>query len=398
MVGAEQRWSTRPALRTVVVSVHTVATLTRLQDVIGLVESDPRVQLVYTQVPDQLGNGVDWWLRRLGARVMPWSEIPKESFDLALAASLHELSAVQARRLVLPHGAGFIKVWQDSVLPGLVTRNQVYGLDDFSLLDEHGEVVPTSLVLPHSINLETLRRQCPKAVPVAVVAGDPCYDSMVASLHRREQFRRELAVRPGQKLVVLASTWGRQSLFGARLDLYTSLMSTLPADHRVIGVVHPAVWAEHGPRQVLAWLSEARARGVDVVAPGGDWRPLVIAADWVIGDHSSVSVYGAAIGVPFTLAQYPRDEIDSGSVMADLAEVSPRLSSGAPAGQLAAAREAVPRQQKVAAEGVSSEPGRAAEILRREMYRLMDLEEPAYPARLSVDTRTRLAEDTDVYW
>jgi hypothetical protein len=370
----------------------------RLQDIVGLLETDPRIQLMYTQVPDQLGDGVGWWLRHLGVRTVPWAEIPKETFDLALAASLHELSAVQARRMVVPHGAGFIKLWPDWALPGAVTARQVYGLDDFSLLDEHGEVVPDSLVVPHASDLVTVDRQCPQASPVALVGGDPCYDSLVAGIRHRELFRRDLGVRSGQTLVVVASTWGKQSLFGARFDLYTSLLSTLPADHRVICVLHPAVWAGHGPRQVLAWLAEARAKGLDVVIPGGDWRPLLIAADWLIGDHTSIGVYGAAIGVPFTLAHYPADEVDPGSVMAALASVSPRLSAGSPSVQLATARAASPQQQQIAEAGVSSEPGRSAEILRREMYRLMDLEEPAQPPRSRAGMRTELTGDHDVYW
>jgi hypothetical protein len=401
MVGAEQRWSTLRPLRTVVVTVHTITTLMRLLDIVRLLESDPRVQLVFTKVPDQLGDGVDWWLRRLGAKVLPWEEIPKETFDLALSASLHQLDAVRARRLVVPHGAGFIKLWPAWAWNGPEDTRQAYGLDDLSLLDQHGDVIPDALVVPHAANLATVERQCPQALPVALVGGDPCYDGLLSSVLYRELFRRDMGVRAGQTLVVLASTWGEQSLFGARFDLFASLMSTLPADHRLVGVLHPGVWSEHGPRQVLAWLSHARAKGMDVVMPGGDWRGLLVAADWLISDHSSLSVYGAAIGIPLTLGYFPVAEVDPDSVMADLAAVSPRLTADPPAAQLYAARQARPEQQHVASRGVSSVPGQSAGILRTVMYRLMDLTEPpdpTEPPRPDRDSRPQLVQDGDLYW
>ena len=46
----------------------------RLEDIIPLVEIDTRVQLVFTQVPDELGDGVEQRLRDLEVRVISWEE------------------------------------------------------------------------------------------------------------------------------------------------------------------------------------------------------------------------------------------------------------------------------------------------------------------------------------
>src|SRR5919202_1349237 len=76
-------WRTVNVERVALVAAHTVASLMRLEDIIPLIEVDPRVQLVFTQVPDQLGDGVERRLSNLEVRVIPWEEATQKSFDLA---------------------------------------------------------------------------------------------------------------------------------------------------------------------------------------------------------------------------------------------------------------------------------------------------------------------------
>ncbi|MEV5447060.1 hypothetical protein AB0N23_31645, partial [Streptomyces sp. NPDC052644] len=75
---------------------HTIASCHRLLDVIEHVESDPRVQLVFTVAPDVFNHQVQRFLGRLGAIVLPWQQAVRERFDLSLAAAyggLHQLHA-----------------------------------------------------------------------------------------------------------------------------------------------------------------------------------------------------------------------------------------------------------------------------------------------------------------
>jgi len=119
-----------------------------------------------------------------------------------------------------------------------------------------GRVLADAIVLSHNKELAVLRRQCPEAVAAAVVAGDPCFDRLVASLPHRSTYRAALGVHDSQELVVVSSTWGQQSLFGRNHDLIPRLLDELdPAGFRVAALVHPAVWFGHGPRQIRAWLA-----------------------------------------------------------------------------------------------------------------------------------------------
>jgi hypothetical protein len=388
-------WKTVNVDRVVLVAVHTVATLMRLEDIIPLIEVDRRVQLVFTQVPDELGDGVEHRLRDLEVRVIPWEEATRRSFDLVISASLHQMERVRAGyRFAVPHGAGYNKLWPLVDWLGDKDERPVYGLDRRSLM-HNGRPVFDALVLPHPDHLATLERQCPESLPAAVLAGDPCLDRLVASLPDRERYRERLDVRPGQTLVAVASTWGPRSLMATQRDLLMRLSAELPSNHRVIATLHPAVWAEHGARQVRVWLRDVREAGVDLIDVGEDWRGLVSAADLLIADHSSVAVYAAAVGVPLLLSHFAVDEVDPNSIMTELAQVSPTLDHTKPLyDQLVEARLAPPIQWVAAAERVSAAPGRSAVILRETLYRLLELVEPALLARWTQVPVPRLVDDT----
>lgn len=382
--------------RVVLVAVHTVASLMRLEDIVPLLEIDRRVQLVYTQVPDQLGHGVHQRLQALDVKVIPWEEAQRQDFDLAISASLHQMERVNATfRFAVPHGAGFNKLWPLTDWNGDKNDRPVYGLDRRSLL-RNGRRVFDALVLPHQDNLNTLRRQCPESLPAAVLAGDPCLDRLTASLPDRDRYRELLGVRRGQVLVAVASTWGQRSLFATHHELLVRLPAELPANHRVIATLHPAIWAEHSARQVRAWVREARDAGVDLIDVGEDWRGLVSAADLLIADHSSISVYAAAVGVPLLLSHFAADEVAPDSIISEIAKVSPILDHAQPLyEQLYSARMTSSVQWVAAAERVSAARGSSAMILRQSLYELLDLTEPDLPVQWAKVPAPRTVKDVD---
>lgn len=373
-------WDTLPVSRTVLFAAHTVPGLDRLQDIALLLE-DRRVQPLYTHVPGFLGDGVDRRLHDLRDKVIPWSEATERQVDLVVGASPHRLEDVPARkRFAVPQGAGFTKLWRP---------------DSFSPLDGRGRPVLDALMLPHPEHPAAFVRQ----PSVAVVTGDPCYDRLARSADHRERYRAKLGVRDGQVLVVVASAWGQQSLLVLQGDLLRRLPVELPANHRVIATVHPAVWSEHGVRTVRRSLREVHEAGVDLVDAWEDWRGLVVAADVVIADHSSLAVYAAAIGVPVVLSHFPSGEVDPGSVLATLAACSPRLRRDLPLhGQLLAARNAQPAQMRVVGDRVAAKAGNVAGTVRETLYRLLKLPEPRGTASWPLVEVPRLVQDEHQLW
>jgi hypothetical protein len=163
------------------------------------------------------------------------------------------------------------------------TGRPAFGFDPDWLLHE-GRPVATATVLSHPEQLARLRGGCPPVAPTAVLAGDPCYDRILAALPQRERFRRALGVGPGQRLVLLNSTWSPRSFFGdegtdggpdgadPRADLLTGVLprltAELPADeYRLAAVLHPNIWYGHGPGQLRAWLDRAERAGLALIGP-----------------------------------------------------------------------------------------------------------------------------------
>ncbi|SDC91437.1 hypothetical protein [Actinokineospora iranica] len=368
------RWVTRAECRKVVVAVHTLVAGQRLLDVVDLVESDPRVQVVYTRAPDVFGAGVSGFLRSIGALEIPWAQAVRERFDLAIAAAYGGVDQLHGPLVLLPHGAGYGK--RANGIGG--ENGPVYGLDAQRLLRD-GRVLPSVLVLSHDEQRDVLAEQCPPAIDAALVAGDPCYDRMVLSAKSRERYRRALGVRRGRELVLVASTWGRTSLVGRDLPLFARLQRELdPKRFQVAATIHPAVWGGHGKRQLRAWLERPMARGLILVEPEVDWRPAVIAADHVIGDHGSTSVYAAAIGRSVLAADSPERDLDPGSPQALLADKAPRWKPGQRAEpQLRRAAKRLDGSLRAAvAARLTSRPGQSHRVLREKLYQLLRLPIP----------------------
>jgi hypothetical protein len=368
------RWVTRGSCRTLLAVVHSMVSCHRLLDVVDLVESDPRVQVVFTVAPDVFNAGVERHLHRLGALVIPWAQAIRETFDMALAASQGCLYSIHAPLMVMAHGAGHARMMHPPRAGGHRTRQPVvYGLDA-PRLTRDGRVLASAIVLTHQSEREILRRQCPEALPAAVVTGDICFDRLSAGVAQRRRYRRHLGVGDGERLVVVSSTWGRDGAFGGTPDLLPRLMDGLP-DGRLAALLHPAVWGAHGRRQVEAWTRDCREAGLILPDPGDDWRALIAAADAVIGDHGSVTAYAAGIGSPVLTLSGPRPHPAApGSAQEYVMSHAGRLDLAAPIdAQVAAAR---PLDADRVTSLLTSHPGQAGRRLRRAIYRLLRLSEP----------------------
>lgn len=371
---AESRqWLTLVGRKKVLAVIHTVTYGKRLLDILSLLEADFRLQVVFTAPPHAFGDDVPAFLARLGSVVLPWDQATRMTFDLALAAGPRGVQYIDAPLITLPHGANYLK----RVIGG--ANAGVAGLRRQDLLP--GGRLPAAVVVPHHAELSELARDCPEALPLAHVIGDPVHDRITASLPLRAAYRRALGLAEGQKLVVAVSTWGAHSSFGRFDALLPRLIGELPAArYRTALLVHPNVWAGHGAYQVRSWLARCGQLGIGVVPPEADWRSVLIAADWIIGDHGSVTLYGTLTGAPMLLAASPEREINPSSPAATLAARTPTLSPTHPLlDQLDyVAREYRPEEQAAIRARITSEPGRFNRNMRRLMYGILGMGQPAH--------------------
>ncbi|MDH2424913.1 hypothetical protein [Sphaerisporangium sp. TRM90804] len=363
--------------RTVLAVVHHGAAAGRLGDVVPLVERDRRVQVVYTVPPSSLYvGGAHDFLRDARALVMPWPQATHTRFDLAVAAGQGLLDRVHAPVMTLSHGAGPNAYVRRRDGDGPPAARAVTGLAP-QCLTTHGRVIPAAIMLGHEDHRRLLAGQCPEAVPSAVVAGDPCFDRMLAGRHLRAAYRAALGAGPGHTVVVVSSHYAPGSLLGPPCLLSRLAAELDPAHHLTVVILHPAVWALHGHRQIVAWFEPLARTGAVLLPPEEGWRAALVAADVLLADRGSPACYGAALGLPVLLAPYDPGDVIPGSQFAALGEIAPRLTGAPLARQLEAARRGWPSgAAAVMRERLTSLPGGAARVIRQTMYRLLRLAEP----------------------
>ncbi|MEU6848746.1 hypothetical protein ABZ901_02240 [Actinacidiphila alni] len=371
------QWATLSDCKKVLVVVHTLVYGQRLEDVFELLRSDLRIHVMFTMAPHAFNPRVHRYLEALDGQVLPWSKAVTTEFDLILAAGSQGLEQLHGPVLRVPHGAGHTKLSR----PGDAPRRTVGGLGRNYLM-WGDRVVPAAYALAHDDDLAQLSRTCPEAVPIAEVVGDASYDRIVRSLPLREDYRRAVGLRDGEKLVLVSSTWGTGSSFNRMESLLPRLLTELDpvAGYRTALLLHPNVWSGHGGWQIRAWLRENGQGAVPLVTPEADWRPLLVAADFVLGDHGSVTLYASMCDVPIVMTRFPGQGVNPRSPATALASLAPALSPTHPLPrQLAYARDRYEsRAYHGIADRISSEPGRFNRNMRKLLYRLLRIGEPAH--------------------
>ncbi|MEU0740420.1 hypothetical protein [Streptomyces sp. NPDC006134] len=397
------RWATRGRTRKVLLVVHNVTAATRLLDVIPLFDDDLRIQVLATcPGSSAFRGGIAELLAETGVPVLPWEQAVSTPVSLAISASFGgQLREIKGKLAILSHGIGYTKrlAMPDAGcrMPDAGSRKPeagsrkpapVFGMSREWLLGEDGRPVADALVLSHPEQYERLRAVCPEAAPTAVLAGDPCWDRILAARPYRARYRRALGVGRGRRLIVLSSTWNPESLFGdGGADVLPSLLprltSEFPADeYRLAAVLHPNVWHGHGPGQIRAWLDRARRSGLTLIDPLTGWRQALLAADAVIGDHGSVTYYAAALGAPVLLGAAPLAGLAPDAPVHAFVRTAPRLDPALPLRPQVDALVEEHRPTPGPAGFVSSVPGESAARLRRLFYDIIGLAEPDGPARL----------------
>ncbi|GAA2718831.1 hypothetical protein [Streptomyces luteosporeus] len=364
------RWRTFPGERLLVAAARTVTSAVRLLDVLpDLVRGDPRVDVVFAFDPTSaFGDGVHDLLHAAGVRLMPWDQLSRVRPHLVVSASENiDTTGLDTRCpvLVLPHGIGFHKLVPDARGSG---RRLSGVMDD-----------PRARhAVSHPDQIAQLAEHHPGPAARARLIGDPYHDGLLASRPLRARYRAVLGAGDDRRLVLITSTWGPQSLLGRDPHLPARLAAALPLDeYRVAAVLHPNVWSAHSPWQVRAVEAAALDGGLLLVPPERGWPAALVAADVVVGDHGSVTLYAAALGRPLLLAAFGEESVP-GTPMAELGRVVPHLQPHEPlAAQLERAVDEHDEERVIKmAAGAFTEPGSALLRLRSFLYELMALPEP----------------------
>ena len=368
------RYGTVPFSRTLLIVARTEMTTGWLLDFLPEVVADTRIQVVFTiedEVPSVYHKGAVDLLADIQVPVIPWAQARATHFDLVICSThTGNLEHLSSRLLITPHGPGFGK-------PASVRAGGEVPLprNDDGVLSSSG--LPLTAVVVSHPDQQRLFRGHPNEVEL-VVAGDPTYDRLMASRARRDVYRSSFGVSGGKKLIVMTSTWGPRSQIATNPDLSERMLEILPVDeYQIAMIIHPNIWHGHSTWQVRTWLRRAEEAGVVLIPPRDGWRAALVGADLVLADHGSVGLYAAAIGIPVATAAFDLSELMTDSPLAELGRTLRPIDLGAPLRQqiddVIATYDPGPIAPTI--DRMFAEKGHSLHILRKTIYRLINLDE-----------------------
>ncbi|MGW8378379.1 translation initiation factor 2 [Streptomyces sp. ODS28] len=368
------------AHRTVLFAARSAVALYRLLDVLPVFAGDARISRRFTLVPGS-DFGVDAFaaIDALGGRTVPWDEACARSHDLVITASPKgDLHLLRGPRVLIPHGAGFNKA-----IPSEGSADSASGLDPAYLRQDQprARAAPAALhALAHPEQIARLAAADPRAARRAQVVGDLTLERVLASASLRDRYRAALGTG-ARKLLVLASTWGPESLIRRRPGLPARLAARLPSEeYQLALVIHPNERSLLGTHELNERLAPALDAGMVLPDAYEEWASVLVAADALVTDHGSAALYYCAADGdrPVVSVYEGGDELIPGSPMGVLLDHVPRLERAEDILDALGAYRRGPAH--TAARAAFAPAGDAVERLRAEVYALLDLTPPATSA------------------
>lgn len=297
------------------------------------------------------------------AKFYPWDLIVLADHPTDHIEDLTARSGV----LRIPHGLGSKLVnGQDYFYgPGLYARN---GRLRYSCIFESSETRRDKFTAAN-----------PDLKDVIRLVGDLRIDKLL-QFAERARSREKLNARP---TVVLAGSWSSGNLFeklgpqlfaeaASLLDQYAFIIRPHPHVFNVGTVAH----SNNSPEKWKLYFEEQQKLGFVLSPPTDDPGWLLSAATVVICDDlSSMALYAAVLGKRIIMVRSGSDQVAPESFCARLAHIAPNLTSAADLREAlvtALQQEPLASVKSLSSE-INSRPGQSTQLVRSELYRLLNL-------------------------
>ena len=243
--------------------------------------------------------------------------------------------------------------------------------------DRHGRPRFTRIFEASSARRDRAVDEMPQFKDVIAVVGDLNADRLLALRPRRDEFRRRLGFEARDTVVLIQSTWGPHSLmerFGPQL---VAEARKLGDKYRFVFSAHPLQWGGK-PAHMRQFLLDQQSAGTPLRRPEEDFAPYMIASDLAVSDFTSLTVTYALLGKPLILIPIDDALLVEHLPAWQLVHTCPVLRAPDELdGAITSALADYPfEQMEQITRQVNSYPGQAAERIRNEVYRLLQLPAP----------------------
>lgn len=249
----------------------------------------------------------------------------------------------------------------------------VYGRNS---VDETGNLYYNVMFIESSHYLKRLIAMNPALESKIAVVGNLMADVLVAQDRQRPKIRQDLAINDSAKVLVILSTWGKNSLIQRFGQLLLEKIESLSTEFKLFCFVHPMNYHAQSnvDPAILEALSDAQRRGLIYrVPPRESFIPYLVAADIVFTDHGSLFLYYALLNRPYLFVPIEPQVLTAGSLLLDFyqaqAKYDPQLDL---IDQLYQAENSfLIEKSKFLAERLVEPIGRARELFQAELSKFL---------------------------
>ncbi len=225
------------------------------------------------------------------------------------------------------------------------------------------------------------------------VVGSLQDDALLTQVGQRAALREALGYSLDERVVLVQSTWGPHCLFRTVGEALLKEIAANPSTRFVLSL-HPHEYRPNADG-TPSWgerLQALRLPNVDVRAPGQAWIPTLIAADFVLTDHTSLAIYAALAEKPTIWVPVPQDLIAEGTALSRLRAIAPTWEpkQALEDALVVSAREHPSEELLALAREINSCPGEAAGRVRSVVYELLGLD----PRGTTIDARDVVTNGT----
>ncbi|MFP4472726.1 MAG: CDP-glycerol glycerophosphotransferase family protein [Candidatus Omnitrophota bacterium] len=221
----------------------------------------------------------------------------------------------------------------------------------------------------------------PQFDEVIKVVGLLQNDKMLDKYNHRSRLRHKIGLTTDKPAVFILSTWGPYCLFNMHGDKFLKKINSLTSEYDFILNIHPR---EHRPqpKNKRVWgnyLRTQKKEGILFREPEDDWVEYMIVADIVISDFTSLCLNTALLKKPIIFVPFPENVVVKNCLITELKTIAPTLKPDFSdlKEKLEGSLHNYPLDKlEEFSKKVNSCPGQASELMKKEIYKLLELPQP----------------------
>lgn len=277
-------------------------------------------------------------------------------------------------------------IWFHPDIPKIRTVHGLYSGKNFgqpggsyvygqNALDLKGTLVYDLMFIEGSYIRDVLSSKNPALQGRMAVVGNMMADNLIALNQKREMIRQDLGIRKEDRVLVIFSTWGPDSLIQRFGTTLLNDILKVSETYKVYLLIHPLNDRNEFPDKdaIFEFLERHRDGAVKRVDPFVSPLPYLVVADVVLTDHTSLFLYYTLLKKPYLFVPLLAEYIEPESLTLKFYELQERYDPTRPLGdQLDCAIKNFPtKQHKEIVELIIDEPGYAKQRIRDEVAKFL---------------------------